>query len=270
VSHVNVAPGVSEWTTDGDVAWCLDDQFVGTVELRRPPDNFFDVPLVRALADACDALSATTCRAIVVCAQGKNFCAGADFTGGSRAASAASGAFSIRTLYDEATRLLRTPIPVIAAVQGAAVGGGLGVACAADFRVGSSTSRFSANFARLGFHQGFGLSVTLPAIVGQQAALDLLYTGRRISGDEAARIGLVDRLAEDVRVGAHEWAQEIAGSAPLAVRSIRETLRGHLADDVSRATDRELAEQDRLRQTSDWAEGVRAVSERRPAQFEGR
>lgn len=270
MSRTGSADGVSSWTVDGDVAWRLDEDFVGTVELRRPPDNFFDVPLVRALADACDSLASTTCRAIVLCSQGKNFCAGADFSGRSRATSAASGDFSIRTLYDEATRLLRSPLPVIAAVQGAAIGGGLGVACAADFRVGAPTSRFAANFARLGFHHGFGLTVTLPAIVGQQAALDLFYTGRRVDGVGAARMGLVDRLVDDVRDGAFEWAREIAQSAPLAVRSIRATQRGHLADEVARATQRELSEQNRLRQTADWAEGVRAVAERRPARFEGR
>jgi len=128
----------------------------------------------------------------------------------------------------------------------------------------------SANFARLGFHQGFGLSVTLPAIVGQQVALDLLYTGRRIDGEEASRVGLVDRLGEDVQAVATAFAHEIAASAPLAVRSIRETMRGHLADAIAAATERELAEQDRLRATEDWREGVRAAAERRPPRFSGR
>lgn len=259
-----------DWTVDGDVAWTLDAHHVGTVQMRRPPDNFFDVPMVRAIADAFDTLADTDCRVIVLCSVGKNFCAGADFSGRSQAASASSAQFSVRALYDEAARLVRAPLPVIAAVQGAAVGGGLGVACVADFRVGAPTSRFAANFARLGFHQGFGLSVTLPAIVGQQVALDLLYTGRRIDGEEASRVGLVDRLGEDVQAVATAFAHEIAASAPLAVRSIRETMRGHLADAIAAATERELAEQDRLRATEDWREGVRAAAERRPPRFSGR
>lgn len=258
-----------EWTVDGDVAWSLAHDHVGTVQMRRPPDNFFDVLMVRALGDAFEALAATDCRVIVLCSLGKNFCAGADFSGRSGAASAAVSEFRVRDLYDEAVRLVRAPLPVIAAVQGAAVGGGLGVACAADFRVGAPSSRFAANFARLGFHPGFGLSVTLPAIVGQQSALDLLYTGRRMGGDEALRVGLVDRLGEDVAVVAHDYAREIAASAPLAVRSIRVTHRGHLADAIAAATVRELAEQDRLRATADWAEGVRAAAERRPPHFRG-
>jgi enoyl-CoA hydratase/carnithine racemase len=161
---------------------------------------------------------------------------------------------------------------VVAAIQGAAIGGGLGLACSADFRVACPEARFSANFARLGFHHGFGLSVTLPDIVGQQHALTLLYTGRRVPGDEAARIGLCDRLVEagDVRAEAHALAADIAASAPLAVRAIRVTMRGALADRVAAAMAREAEEQDRLRRTSDWSEGVRAAAERRAPRFEGR
>src|SRR5258708_4930807 len=92
--------------------------------------------------------------------------------------------------HNTVVRNLQAPIPVVGAVQGAAVGGGLGLACAADFRVASPQSRFSANFARIGLHQGFALSITLPAIVGQQRAAQLLYTGRRIGGDEAASFWL--------------------------------------------------------------------------------
>jgi enoyl-CoA hydratase/carnithine racemase len=156
-------------------------------------------------------------------------------------------------------------------VQGAAIGGGLGLALAADFRVGAPEARFSANFARLGFHQGFGLSVTLPALVGQQRAAELLYTGRRIGGEAAAEIGLVDRLValDDLVPAAHELAGEIAGSAPLAVRSIRATLRGDLADRVAAATEHEMAEQERLRRTPDFREGTRAMAERRAPNFTG-
>jgi len=248
-----------------EVTVTLGDDFVATVELHRPPENYFDRALIRALADAYQALDDDPrCRAIVLCSEGKHFCAGANLTGGLGEGPGA--------LYREAIRLFEAATPVVAAVQGAAVGGGLGLACSADFRVGCPQARFAANFARLGFHHGFGLSVTLPAIVGHQHSLRLLYTGQRIGGDEAARIGLCDRLvrADQVRAAAHELAAEIAGSAPLAVRSIRATMRGDLAARVRAATDREGAEQDRLRVTADWAEGVRATAERRPPRFEGR
>jgi len=117
-----------------------------------------------------------------------------------------------------------------------------------------------------------GLSVTLPAVVGQQHALEMLYTGKRVDGEEAARIGLCDRLVPlaDLRDAATSLAAEIATSAPLAVRSIRQTMRGHLAPAVRAALVREKAEQDRLFQTEDWAEGVRATAERREPEFVGR
>ena len=160
----------------------------------------------------------------------------------------------------------------MAAVQGAAIGGGLGLALMPDFRVAAPEARFSANFARLGFHHGFGLTATLPPIVGNQRALELLYTGRRIDGDEAFAIGLADRLVplDRVRSEALELAAEIAGSAPLAVASIRRTMRGDLAERVRAATDREKVEQDWLRQTDDWKEGVAAMAERRAPDFRGR
>jgi 2-(1,2-epoxy-1,2-dihydrophenyl)acetyl-CoA isomerase len=255
----------------GDVTVEVGADFVAEVEMRRPPNNFFDASLIRNLADAYSALDAeSSCRAIVLCAEGKHFCAGADFNNESDAEELPTTGAS--SLYREAVRLFRSELPVVAAVQGAAIGGGLGLACSADFRVASSEARFSANFARLGFHQGFGLSVTLPGIVGNQRALEMLYTGVRLNGDEASRIGLCDRLvpADRLRAGAREMAADIAGSGPLAIRSIRQTMRGRLADQVAEATEREDAEQIRLRTTADFAEGTRASFERRPPNFVGR
>ncbi len=252
----------------GDVSASLGDDLVATAEIHRPPDNFFDTALICSLADACEWAQATA-RAIVLCSEGKHFCAGADFSGRSKRAQPLSDASE---LYDEALRLFNVQIPIVAAVQGAAVGGGLGLACAADFRVASSQSRFSANFARIGLHQGFALSATLPAIVGRQRATDMFYTGRRVGGEEAVRIGLADRLAEpaDLRAAAAELAGEIAGSGPLAVRAIRATMRTGIAEHARAAMEHELAEQRKLWPTSDFAEGVRASAERRPPRFEGR
>jgi enoyl-CoA hydratase/carnithine racemase len=251
----------------GDVTVTVDETYVATVEIRRPPNNYFDVDLIRSLAEAYEALDSDSgTRAIMLCSEGKHFCAGADFSGRT------GGSGGAPELYREAARLFDTKTPVVAAVQGAAIGGGLGVACSADFRVACPPARFSANFARLGFHHGFGLSVTLPSIIGQQRSLELLYTARRLGGEEAARIGLCDRLvdAAELRSEAHAFAASIAESAPLAVESIRRTMRGALADQVRTATQRELLEQQRLQQTADWSEGVRAAAERRSPRFEGR
>jgi 2-(1,2-epoxy-1,2-dihydrophenyl)acetyl-CoA isomerase len=254
----------------GNVSVELGSDFVAEVEIHRPPSNFFDVNLIRDIADSYDHLASGPCRAIVLCSEGKHFCAGADF-------SSQSDAQALRfdesaELYQEATRLFRAELPVVAAVQGAAIGGGLGLACSADFRVAAPEARFAANFARLGFHQGFGLSVTLPYIVGNQTALELLYTGRRITGEEAHACGLSDRWAQSgqLRSVARQLAAEIASSAPLAVRSIRQTMRGHLADAIARITRHENSEQIRLLATADFAEGTKASLERRPPNFGGR
>jgi enoyl-CoA hydratase/carnithine racemase len=253
-----------------DVSVTLDED-VAVLEMHRPPANHFDEQLIGQLVEAAQALDEDDrCRVLVLCSEGKHFCAGANFGDG--------GGFGedrvavSERLYRRAVQLFRTAKPVIAAVQGAAVGGGLGLACAADFRVADPGTRFAANFARLGFHQGFGLSETLPRLVGPQAAADLLYTGRRVGGTEALRLGLADRLAEPggVREAAVAWAREVAASAPLAVRSIRATLRAGLADRVEAALAHELTEPARLWGTADCAEGIGASLERREPVFSGR
>jgi enoyl-CoA hydratase/carnithine racemase len=161
--------------------------------------------------------------------------------------------------------------PVVAAIQGAAIGGGLGLALVADFRVVSPEARFAANFVKLGIHPGFGLTYTLPRLIGNQRASLLFYTGRRISGEEAVEWRLGDVLAppDRLREVAMDLAREMAEAAPLAVQSTRATLRRGLADAVRTQTDHEFAEQSRLIQTKDHKEGVRAVTERRPGRFEG-
>jgi 2-(1,2-epoxy-1,2-dihydrophenyl)acetyl-CoA isomerase len=250
-----------------DVTVVRDDDHLATVEIHRPPANYFDAALISELADAYEQLDGDPeCRAIVLCSEGKHFCAGANL------GSPGSPADEPRSLYRQALRLFASATPVVAAVQGAAVGGGLGLALSADFRVASPASRFSANFAQLGFHHGFALSVTLPALAGQQTALDLLLTGRRVRGEEALSLGLCDRLVgdEQIREGARALAGELALSAPLAVRSIRATLREGLLARVESALEREAGEQDRLRATDDFREGVSASMERRPPRFQGR
>lgn len=247
---------------------------MATVEFERGPRNHFDAALIAGLADAFESLDADAdARAIVLCSSGRHFCAGADLPGalGGGAPAAEGTRSSEGSLYEEVVRLIEARTPIVAAVQGAAVGGGLGLALAADFRIATPSTRFIANFSRLGLHQGFGITVTLPAVVGQQHTLDMLYTGRAVAGDEAARIGLCDRLASDdaLRSAAHEFAAQIAASAPLAVVSIRQTLRGDLAERVRTATAKEQSEQAWLAQTADFFEGVSATAERREPRFTG-
>lgn len=247
-----------------DVAVEIRADRVALVEFGRPPHNYFDGELIRAIADAYERLDGDPgCRAIVLCSEGRHFCAGANF--------AAENPAEGDLLYEQAVRLFAAATPVVAAVQGAAIGGGLGVALSADFRVASPESRFSANFARLGIHHGFGLTVTLPRVVGNQRALELLYTGARVNGEDALAIGLCDRLvaSDRLREEAIGLAREIAISSPLAIRSIRATMRGGLADRVRSATAHEASEQAKQFDSGDFAEGVAAAAERREPRFSG-
>jgi enoyl-CoA hydratase/carnithine racemase len=245
------------------------------VEIRRPPNNFFDIALIKEIAEAFEALDADAdCRALVLAAQGKAFCAGANFgdgdsDGGALLSGPRPGAAH---LYIEGNRLFRTKKPIVAAVHGAAVGGGLGLAMVADFRVTCAEARFCANFTRLGFHPGFGLTVTLPAVIGPTKAALMFCTSRRVRGDEAHAMGLADALVPqgEVRAAALALAAEIAENSPLGLIATRATMRGNLADRVRAATEHELAEQTRLRQTEDFKEGVKAMAERRVPAFTSR
>lgn len=250
---------------------------VALVEIRRPPNNFFDIPLIKDIAGAFESFDEdSNIRAIVLAAQGKAFCAGANFGDGSTLD--AQGRRSnepgpgVAPLYIEGNRLFRTKKPIIAAVHGAAVGGGLGLAMVADFRVTCPEARFCANFTRLGFHPGFGLTVTLPAVIGETKAALMFYTSRRVPGDEAYAMGLADVLVrqDQVRDAAIKLAAEIGENSPLGLIATRMTMRGGIADRVREATDHELEEQTRLRKTDDFKEGVKSMSERRVPDFKGR
>ena len=249
------------------------------IEIRRPPNNFFDIALIQEIATALETLDQDAdCRAVVLAAQGKAFCAGANYGDGStldkngQRPGELNREEVVRHLYLEGNRLFRTKKPIIAAVHGAAVGGGLGLAMVADFRVACPETRFCANFTRLGFHPGFGLTVTLPLVIGPTKAAMMFYTSRRVHGDEAYEMGLADILvAQDkVREAALKLAAEIAENSPLGLISTRATMRSELAERVLKATEHELKEQTWLRQTDDFKEGVKATAERRVPNFAGR
>ena len=251
-----------------DLNVSLENQ-VGVVEINRPPNNHFDYKLISYIADCFDNFDKDiNCRCIVLCSDGKHFCAGANF-GKDRDMQDKADPYS--ELYTQAVRLFKNKKPVIAAVQGGAIGGGLGLSLVADFRIGCPESRFSANFSRLGFHQGFGTTVTLPRVVGPQNAAMMMLTGRRLKGQEAFDVGLIDYLVplNEVRSKAIELAEEISESGPLAVQSIRATIRAGLAEQVEEIVSWELSEQVRLQSTKDFKEGIKASLERRKPKFEG-
>ena len=146
------------------------------------------------------------------------------------------------------------------------------MALVADFRVATPDARFAGNFVKIGIHPGFGLTYTLPRLIGHQKASLLFLTGRRIGGEEAVAIGLADVLAqpEKLRATAVGLARDIAENAPLAVLSTRATMRRGLAEAVKSQTDHEFIEQARLMKTEDHREGIKAVAERRPGNFTGK
>jgi enoyl-CoA hydratase/carnithine racemase len=246
------------------------ERHIAVVTFERPPANFFSLEMIGELADALEAIGDDgTTRAVVLRAGGKHFSAGADFT--VLDAHGERQLIDVEELYRHAVRIFAQPVPLVVCLHGAVIGGGLGLGMAADFRVAATDVRISANFARLGIHQGFGLSVTLPRTVGWAAASRLLYTGQSLNGAEAAELKLIDRTttADNVVSAALALAADIAGSAPLAVRSIRQTLRAALLEQVRTAISQEVREQRMLFATADFGEGVSAARERRRPEFSG-
>ena len=241
------------------------------VTIDKPPFNHVSVDLMSDLAFCLEAGDAELrIRASVIQADGKAFCAGADFA--TPGDSVGAGMSGINALYDQAVRLFSIDKPIVAAVQGAAIGAGLGLAMVADFRVASPEARFAANFVKLAFHPGFGLTHTLPRVIGEHRANLMFLTGRRVKAEDGLGWGLVDEVApaEGLRAAALALATEIAENAPLAVVATRKTLRGDLAAAVREQTNHEHIQQTALRATDDFAEGVRAVAERRVGNFQGR
>ncbi|HSZ38757.1 MAG TPA: enoyl-CoA hydratase/isomerase family protein [Trebonia sp.] len=285
-----------------DVSAAPAHEHVAVVSFERPPRNYFTPELIGVLADVLEELSADgRTRVVVLRGEGRHFCAGADLgeaaglsraagqddapdtgpsgTGPSGTGPSATGPqdgddvdLDVEGLYQHAIRLFAQPLPMVAQLHGAVIGGGLGLALAADFRVAVANARLAANFTKLGIHQGFGLSVTLPRLVGEQCALDLLLTGRTVRGDEAFSLGLVDLVAtvDQLEETTLAKAAELAVNAPLAVRAVRQTMREGLIAQLRDAVRREAAEQRKLFRTADFREGVSAAAERRPARFSNR
>lgn len=241
---------------------------VAHVVFQNPPHNHATVGLLRTLGDMLEQLDADQeCRAVVLASEGKSFCAGADLV--SENGIGGNGADPVREFYDQALRLFAFGKPIVAAIQGAAIGAGLGLAVAADFRVAAPEARFSANFVKLGYHPGFALTCTLPRLIGDSRAALMLLTAARYKPEEVMSWGLVDRIAEasQLRESAQSLAAEIAENAPLSLLATRRTLRKNFREQVRAALVVEHAEQSKLRLTEDYAEGIRAVTERRPGNF---
>jgi enoyl-CoA hydratase/carnithine racemase len=249
---------------------------IATITLNRPdnrnsmtPDVLagFEAAVARARGD--DAL-----RAVILSGSGRSFCAGADFRsrGAGRDGAAGLPHQEMLRTYAPFLSVLDIEVPTIAAMNGHAIGGGLGLALVCDLRVANREARYGANFARLGLHTGMAISYLLPRIVGVPQAADLLFAGRIVDGTEAARLGLAHCAVDPDQVAgeARRRAEAIAGCAPLAVRLIKRSFYRGLDWDPRAAAEREAWAQSATFRTEDAREGIRALLEKRPPHFQGR
>lgn len=265
------------------------------VELERRENavallRFNDPQRLNAMSEAMGAAFSKTLetlaqdselRAVVLTGAGRAFSAGGDLEmlermgregrarpGGParRAGSAAMGRF-----YRMYLGLRALPVPVIAAVGGHAIGAGFCVALACDLRIAAREAKLGLNFVKIGLHPGMAATWTLPRLVGPARTADLLYTGRLVGGEEAERIGLVNRALprEQVLEDALATAAQVASSAPLAVRALRRSLAVSAQNDIERQLDLEADAQAQNYESEDLAEGLRALREKREPHFKG-
>ena len=237
--------------------------------------NAMTTPLTAAWSEAVSAIAADrSVRAVVVTGEGSAFCAGGDLSW-----LAESPDLTVSELRDRMLPFYRSwlairdlDVPVIAAVNGPAVGAGLCLALACDLRYASTEASFSAPFVRLGIHAGMAATFLLPEAVGVPRARELLLTGRRVGADEALRIGLCEAVhpPESLLEEALSTAAQIAGNAPVAVRLTKAALAfaGHRSIDEALAW--EAVAQPVTMATADLLEGIAAQTERRAPRFTGR
>jgi enoyl-CoA hydratase len=250
---------------------------VAVITLNRPEKrNALTFEMGERFGDAVDRLNGNgDVRAVILVGAGSSFSAGADFAllrgwaGSERDRAKAE----MLEFYRRFLRVKDLEIPTIAAVRGGAIGAGASLALACDLRIASTDAKFALNFVRLGIPPGMAATFHLPRLIGPSAALELLTTGRIISGEEAERLGLVshsvpgDALMDEAR----RLAREIASCAPLAVQKVKQALR--LTAEMG-SMDEQL-ECEAMGQafcfgTEDYAEGMAAVQEKRVPRYTGR
>lgn len=250
----------------------VDEARPGVVRLTlNRPDarNALNGALIDALTTALDAQAGRDeLRALIVTGNGAAFCAGADLRE-RLTLSAAERSGHTRAINAIADKLAGLPVPTIAAVGGFALAGGGELAIACDLRVASHEAVFGFPEVAIGIFPGAGAPVRLPGLVGQAAARELLYTGRRVSAEEAYRLGLVNQIAPagELSATAETLAAEIAKNAPRAIRALKRALldsEGLPPAEAHRAVARHRVPLD---SSDEYVEGLAAFSERRPPRF---
>ena len=248
--------------------------FVCEVTLNRPDNRNAMAPeLLQAFQAVIDGVKADRqIRCLIVTGSGSNFCSGADFRSGilERSGDALPHEASL-AIYRPFLSILDVEVPVIAAMNGHAIGGGFGLALVCDIRVANREAKYGANFARLGLHPGMAVSYFLPRVAGLPRAAELLFTGRLFDGAEAAQMGIANYAAApgEVLGKARSLAQDIAACAPAAVRMMKRSLYRHVGWDPRPAAEFEAHCQARTMDMADAKEGIRALLEKRAPDFRG-
>jgi enoyl-CoA hydratase/carnithine racemase len=250
---------------------------VATITLNRPENrNSMTNDVLEGVLSAVSEVRADDdVRCLVITGKGKSFCAGADFK--SQVQREAPGRRLMPNersfaMYQPFLSVLDVEVPVIGALNGHAIGGGLGLALVCDIRVANAEAKYGANFVRLGLHPGMATTYLMPRFVGLPRAAELLLTGRIVTGTEAAEMGLANYAVppDQVLPKAQELAAEVAGCAPIAVRWTKRSLYRNVDWDPRSAAEAEAAAQSRTIETEDHREGVTALLEKRPPEFKGR
>jgi enoyl-CoA hydratase len=250
------------------------DGDVGVITLNRPEARN---ALTRGMYARLEELvRAADVRCVVITGADPAFCSGDDVRqvmgGGDRPPPVASATDGGPRLTPAADALLHTDVPVIAAVNGAAVGWGMELALMADLRVASERARFGELFVLRGLVSDVAGLGRLAGLVGRERAAELLFTGEVIDADEALRISLVGHVVthDELLPAARELARRIAASPPLAVQRLKAGLRRALDPDWGELGAWVSASLGELFATEDHREGVRAFLEKRPPKFVGR
>jgi len=250
---------------------------VVTLRLNRPEKlNALNVELGRALAQALvHAGDDKTVRAIVLTGAGRAFCAGGDLQllRDVRRRHATHELEGLLVAGKEICMAIATmPKPVIAAVNGAAAGGGMNLALAADVRIASEKAIFAESFAKIGLYPDFGGTYFLPRIVGRALAAELFYTAETLSAEDALRLGIVNRMfpADQFEGETRKFVEALATAPPLAMRDVKRTLLGDDRKALEAALDEEMRLQIHCFLSEDCLEGLNAFFEKRKPVFRGR
>jgi enoyl-CoA hydratase/carnithine racemase len=247
---------------------------VATITLNRPENrNSMTPDVLEGLSAAVARVRADAdVRCVIVTGTGKSFCAGADFRSRGEVDESLAPNERSYQLYSHFLAILDIEVPTIAALNGHAIGGGLGLAVVCDLRVANRDAKYGANFVQLGLHPGMATTYLLPRLMGVARGVEFLLTGRIVTGAEAADAGLVNHAVEAglVQSKARELASEIARAAPRAVRWTKASIYRGLGWDPKRAAFHEADAQSRTMESEDFQEGVAALLAKREAKFTGR